>query len=282
MHTSSRGWKGSDSEKLVHLEHALKEASLPLRFVSFWRILYTEAVEWLQSCYNHPRLIHQTHVRMIIDAPPRRDGNGKELRRLHDTVLQHLERSKSWSMNLLVRSSPPYLSSYLTLTPCLNGRNTDAPGIHQPSCSSFWSICLEPGKRVKNEVHIAKKFITSSKSVLKSVMSSKPIASFAGADDLVNCVSCKSGKHPLYTCPKFKSLTCDMEKWTQDSIQPSHSTLLLPKESVCTVCAASWIFWWVWASPCWSDLRKKWPTWPQHRKERKARITQTDPIPYQR
>ena len=43
----------------------------------------------------------------------------------------------------------------------------------------------------------AKKFVTST----------KPIASFAGAAEPVpRCVACQSGRHPLYACPKFKSL----------------------------------------------------------------------------
>ena len=36
------------------------------------------------------RLIHQAHVRAIIDAPSLKDGNGRELRRLHDAANQHM------------------------------------------------------------------------------------------------------------------------------------------------------------------------------------------------
>lgn len=47
---------------------------------------YTEAIECLKARYDRPRLIHQTHVCMILDTPPLRDGSRKELCRLHDTV----------------------------------------------------------------------------------------------------------------------------------------------------------------------------------------------------
>ena len=42
---------------------------------------YSEAVECLQARFDRPRLIHQTHVRMISEVPALRDGTGKELRR---------------------------------------------------------------------------------------------------------------------------------------------------------------------------------------------------------
>ena len=46
---------------------------------------YAEAVECLQARYDRPRLIHRTHVRMILEAPQLVEGSGKELRKLHDS-----------------------------------------------------------------------------------------------------------------------------------------------------------------------------------------------------
>ena len=34
------------------------------------------------------------NVKMIIDAPSLKDGSGRELRRLHDTVLQHFKNTQ--------------------------------------------------------------------------------------------------------------------------------------------------------------------------------------------
>ena len=51
---------------------------------------YVGAVESLHARYNRPRLLHQTHVRMILQAANLKEGTGKELRCLHDTVQQHL------------------------------------------------------------------------------------------------------------------------------------------------------------------------------------------------
>ena len=82
----------SDSEKLVYLQHSLKNglAKATIEGLSRSGDCYMEAIDCLKSRYNHPRLIHQTHVKMILDATSLKDGTGKELRRLHDTVQKHL------------------------------------------------------------------------------------------------------------------------------------------------------------------------------------------------
>ena len=87
----------SDAEKLVYLQHALKEgtAKRVIEGLSRSGEHYAEAVECLQARYDKPRLIHQTHVRMILEAPALKDGSGRELRRLHDTAQQHLGALKS-------------------------------------------------------------------------------------------------------------------------------------------------------------------------------------------
>ena len=45
--------------------------------------------------FDRPRLIHQAHVRAILDALPLRHGNGRELRKLHDIASQHLRALKA-------------------------------------------------------------------------------------------------------------------------------------------------------------------------------------------
>ena len=56
---------------------------------------YSEAIKSLKACYDRPRLIHQIHVRMILEATPLRDGTDKELHRLYDVVQQHLRALKA-------------------------------------------------------------------------------------------------------------------------------------------------------------------------------------------
>ena len=87
----------SDAEKLVYLRHSLKDGSAKSVIEGLSRSgeQYAEAIESLKSRYSRPRLIHQTHVRKIYEVPGMREGTGKELRRLHDTVQQHLRALKA-------------------------------------------------------------------------------------------------------------------------------------------------------------------------------------------
>ena len=56
---------------------------------------YAEAIASLKSRYDRPQLIHQAHVKVILDTPRIKDESGKELRRLHDEVQQHLRALRS-------------------------------------------------------------------------------------------------------------------------------------------------------------------------------------------
>ena len=103
----------SDSEKLVYLQHALKEgfAKQAIEDLSRSGAYYAEAIECLRSRYNRPRLIHQAHVRMILESPLLKDGSGKELHRLHDTVQQHLRALKAMEYKFC----GPFVTSILEL-----------------------------------------------------------------------------------------------------------------------------------------------------------------------
>ena len=71
----------SDAEKLVYLQQSLKGGSAKNTIEGLSRSgeYYAEAIECLRSRYDRPRLIHQTHVRKILEAPSLKDGTGKEL-----------------------------------------------------------------------------------------------------------------------------------------------------------------------------------------------------------
>ena len=63
--------------------------------------------------YDRPRLIHQPHVKTILDAALLKEGTGKDIRKLHDTVLQHLHVCASKSMGY--EPSGPFITSALEL-----------------------------------------------------------------------------------------------------------------------------------------------------------------------
>lgn len=87
----------TNAEKLVYLQQAVKGGSACSAIEGLSRSgdQYDEAVECLKARYNRPRFIHRAHVRTIMDAPPLKDGNGRELRRPHDVLQQHLRALKS-------------------------------------------------------------------------------------------------------------------------------------------------------------------------------------------
>ena len=87
----------TDAEKLAYLRHALKGSSARSVIEGLSRSgeHYDEAITCLKSRYNRPRLIHQAHVRKILETPNLKDGSGKELRRLNDTAQQHLRELKA-------------------------------------------------------------------------------------------------------------------------------------------------------------------------------------------
>ena len=92
-----------DVEKLAYLRDALKDGSakLVIQGLSQTEGNYSEAIKCLQERYDRPRLIHQAHVRAILEAPPLKDGSAKELRRLHDTLNQHLHALKAMKHDCL-------------------------------------------------------------------------------------------------------------------------------------------------------------------------------------
>ena len=96
----------SESEKLVYLQQAVKNGSAKpvIEGLSCTGENYKEAIECLKSCFNRPQLLLRGHICKIVQAPSLKDGSGKELRRLHDTVQQHLRALKAMVLSLITLS----------------------------------------------------------------------------------------------------------------------------------------------------------------------------------
>ena len=82
----------SNAEKTVYLQQAIRDgpARSVIEGLSHSGDNYEEAVSCLRSRYDRPRLIQRTHVQAIVDTPSPKDGSGKELRKLHDCLQQHI------------------------------------------------------------------------------------------------------------------------------------------------------------------------------------------------
>ena len=203
----------SDSEKLAYLRHALKSgiAKSVIEGLSRSGEHYTEAIACLKSRYDRPRLIHQAHVRKILETPSLKDGNGKELRRLHDAAQQHLRALKA----LGHEPSGSFITSLLELKLDVNTmfewqrHSQDAADV-PPYQQLLDFINLRAQASEASVSDAGKKSLGVGASTKKTFPFAKAVASFAAsADTSGNCVLCKSSKHPLYTCPKFKSLSHD-------------------------------------------------------------------------
>ena len=205
----------SDAEKLAYLRHSLKDGSARniIEGLSRSGDCYTEAIDSLKARYDRPRLIHQTHVRMILEATPLKDGTGKELRRLHDVVQQHLRALKAMDYE----PSGPFITSVLELKLDTNTmfewqkHSQDSPEVpHYQKLLEFINLRAQA-----SEVSVSdhKKTPRSDNQLAKKNFSpGKPIASFpahASESPSSTCIICQLNRHPLYACPKFKSLPHD-------------------------------------------------------------------------
>ena len=86
-----------DAQKLAYLRDAVESgpAKKVIQGLAHSAGSYQEAIECLQQRYHRPRLIHQKHVKSIVEVPAVKSGTGKELRQLHDIVSQHLRSLKN-------------------------------------------------------------------------------------------------------------------------------------------------------------------------------------------
>ena len=116
----------SDSEKLVYLQHLLKDGSAKsiIEGLSCSGDNYSEAEECFQALFDHPRLIHQTHVRMISEAPALKGRHWQGIMSFtrYDATAPSCSQGHglraSWYVHHL------YWSLNWIRTPCLSGSDT--------------------------------------------------------------------------------------------------------------------------------------------------------------
>ena len=99
---------------MAYLKHALKDGTTKgvIEGLSRSGDHYAEAIESLKVSYDRPRLLHQTHVYMALEAANLKEGGtGKELRHLHNTVQQHLRALAAMDYE----PSGPFITSVLEL-----------------------------------------------------------------------------------------------------------------------------------------------------------------------
>lgn len=238
----------SDTEKLVYLRHSLKDgaAKKVIEDMSPSGDQYAKAIMSLKSRYDCPRLIHQIHVKKIVEIAPLKEGSGKELRYLHDTAQQHLRALKAMGQE----PSGSFITSLLELKLDQNTmfewqkcsqESSEVP--HYKDLLEFINLRAQASESVSSET---KKFIRTEHHLPKRVPPSKPgpIVSIAtSASNTDNCALCKNEKHPLYVCTRFKSLPRDKMMSTIKSnelcfncLRPGHFSKQCPSLNLCSKC----------------------------------------------
>ena len=190
----------SNAEKIVYLQHALKDGSArsAIEGLSNSGDNYDEAVKCLKSRFDRPRLIHRTHVQIIVDTPPLKEGNGKELRRLHDDIQQHVRALKTLGCEL----PGQFITSMIELK-----LDTGTLFEWQKHCQS--SADVPPCEELLGFIDLRAQASETSYPTHRKKPSSKITSFTTNTTASSICVVCKTEKHPLYTCAKFKSLSHD-------------------------------------------------------------------------
>ena len=160
----------------------------------------------LKLLIARPRLIHQTHACMILEAPPLKDSSGKELHQLHDTVQQHLRALRAMDYD----PSSPFITSVLELKLDVNTMfEWQKHSKMLPICPTTRSSSNFIKLRAQASETPAPGHKGYQRNDRKNFPFTKPVTSFAvsASEPNGNCVLCKSEKHPLYACTHFKSLS---------------------------------------------------------------------------
>ena len=194
----------SNAERTVYLQRALKDGSArnAIEGLSHSRDNYEEAVECLKSRYDRPRLIQRTHVQLILDTPPLKDGNGKELRLLHDVVQQHVRALKTLGCNL----PGQFITSMIEL-------KLDANTLFEWQRHTQTEMEVPHYQQLLDFIDLRAQASEVSCTPLKkpAPFPRKPLSRVAAhattQDASGSCPVCTTEKHPLYTCAQFKSMS---------------------------------------------------------------------------
>jgi hypothetical protein len=232
----------SDTEKLAYLRHSLKDGAAKSTVEGLSRSgdQYAEAITCLKARYNRPKLIHQAHVKKIVDIPSLKDGSGKELRRLHDTAQQHIRALKE----LGNEPDGPFITSFLQLkldpTTLFEWQKHDQDSDKVSGYNKFLefinlraqaSECLLPERSSRpNRSETPRRNF-------------QPRSATFTAGVANTCVVCKGERHPLFTCPQFKAMPRDKmmsvvrsNELCLNCLKPGHFAKQCPSTNRCRKC----------------------------------------------
>ena len=197
----------SNAEKLAYLRHSLKDGTAKSTIEGLSRSgdHYPEAVKCLEARYNRPKLIHQAHVKKIVEIPALKDGSGRELRRLHDNAQQHIRALKAMGHEPDGTFITSFLQLKLDQTTLFEWQKHDQGSTdvsHYQSLLDFIDLRAQASETLTPEQRKPHRSDPQRKHP-----PFRSAAFTAGVNG--NCVVCKTEKHALFTCPEFKSMPRD-------------------------------------------------------------------------
>ena len=170
---------------------------------------------------------------MIVEAQTLKEGNGKELRYLHDTVQQHLRALKTMEYE----PSGQFITSILELKRDPNSmfewqrysqKHSDVP--HYQELLEFLNLRAQASESSTSNQQRSRYMRNDQHSSRKGTFANKPVTSYAVSaieqTSNSNCAICKGEKHPLYSCPKFRALcrlsTLKANHLCMNCLRPGH------------------------------------------------------------
>lgn len=152
----------------------------------------------MKSRYDRPQLIHQAHVKVILDTPHIKDGSGKELRRLHDEVQQHLRALRSMGQEpsgTFVTSVLELILDQSTLFEWQRHSQASTNVPHYEELLRFLDLCAQASENSVTDKWQSKSETHGFKSSTQDRNVTSHTASTMKADCV--CIACESGKHSL-------------------------------------------------------------------------------------
>ena len=130
----------------------------------------------------------------IVEATPLKDGTGKEIRALHDLIVQHLRALKSLDHEPSQAFITSLLEMKLDSTTMFEWQrhsqdHADVPDYQE--LLDFFNLRAQAAEPSAEKKRVSK-------------LISSMVISTAPTDD---CIACGQEKHQLYSCAKFRSLS---------------------------------------------------------------------------
>ena len=158
---------------------------------------HQEAIKCLKERYDRPRLTHREHVRSIVQAPPMKADNGRELRRLYDLWNQHIKAIKPFDAY--------DIDTFLTATIELKlGETTKLKWMEHSNDSTK----TPPYTDLLKYMDLQAQHFESAPFERKQQTAA--YKSYTAVEEA--CVACGKANHPLGNCVKFQSATRE-EHW---------------------------------------------------------------------